>query len=113
LDDDAAPAEGEEEDELVPDPPEVETMEALLEPEEPVEEGPRRSSRVRSPTKAYIPSFKGKSYEMNLVNVGDAWAVVTHYTMLQLSMKAGLKHFGKKGEKAVTKELSQLHLRDT
>jgi hypothetical protein len=33
--------------------------------------------------------------------------------MSQLSMKAGLKKFGKQGEEAATKELSQLHLRDT
>jgi hypothetical protein len=33
--------------------------------------------------------------------------------MLQLSMKAGLKQFGKHGEDAVSKELNQLHLRDT
>jgi hypothetical protein len=83
----------------VPNPPEVETPGALLEPE-PIEEGPRRSSRVWSPTKSYVPSFRGKSYKMNLVNVSDfnhafvnvpvtdnpAWATVTHYTMLQLSM---------------------------
>jgi hypothetical protein len=30
--------------------------------------------------------------------------------MLQLSMKAGLKRFGKQGEATISKELNQLHL---
>ena len=33
--------------------------------------------------------------------------------MAQLSMKAGLKILGNKGKQAVSKELSQLHMRDT
>ena len=33
--------------------------------------------------------------------------------MNQLSMKAGLKIWGNKGKQAVTKELFQLHMRDT
>jgi hypothetical protein len=33
--------------------------------------------------------------------------------MMQYSIKAGLKHFGKKGESAVTKELKQLHDMET
>jgi Reverse transcriptase (RNA-dependent DNA polymerase) len=94
----------------------------MVEEEEAATEGPRRSSRMRSPVKTYIPSFDGQRYETTLVTQVemshnheqvDSWTTVVHYTMIQLSMKAGLKHFGPKGEKAVTKELSQLHLQDT
>lgn len=46
-------------------------------------------------------------------NGPDAWDTVVHYMTLQLSMKKGLRHFGSHAETAITKELSQLHLRDT
>ena len=36
-----------------------------------------------------------------------------HYMMTQLSMKEGLNRWGKKGEQAVSKELSQLQFCDT
>mmetsp|Transcript_26671 Transcript_26671/g.56142 ORF Transcript_26671/g.56142 Transcript_26671/m.56142 type:complete len:625 (+) Transcript_26671:3224-5098(+) len=38
---------------------------------------------------------------------------VTHKVMLQLSIRQGLKQFGSRGKEAVTKELNQIHLRDT
>jgi hypothetical protein len=38
------------------------------------------------------------------------WDLVTFHCMLQLSMKAGLKRFGKQGKSAISKELNQLHL---
>ena len=47
------------------------------------------------------------------LNEGQAWDHVVHYTMTQLSMKAGLKRWGNKGKQRVSKELSQLHMRDT
>ena len=47
------------------------------------------------------------------LNEGQAWDHVFHYTMTQLSMKAGLKRWGNKGKQAVSKELLQLHMRDT
>ena len=40
-------------------------------------------------------------------------AHVTHIVMTQLSMKAGMKHWGEHGTGAVSKELQQLHHRDT
>ena len=46
------------------------------------------------------------------LNEGQAWDHVVHYTMTQLSMKAGLKRWGNKGKQAVSKELSQLHMQD-
>ena len=39
--------------------------------------------------------------------------LISHHIMTQLSMKAGMKRFKHRGEKAVTTELSQLHFRDT
>ena len=47
------------------------------------------------------------------LNEGQEWDHVVHYTMTQLSVKACLKIWGTKGKQAVTKELSQLHMRDT
>jgi hypothetical protein len=46
-------------------------------------------------------------------DVEPDWDLVTFVCISQLSMKAGLKKFGKQGEEAATKELSQLHLRYT
>ena len=40
-------------------------------------------------------------------------AHVTHIVMTQLSMKAGMKRWGERGTGAVSKELQQLHHRDT
>lgn len=90
----------------------------LLEPEseQEVEPGPCRSSRTPVKSRAYVLSFKGQRYDTSMLNTNDgdqAWAAVTHYVMIQFSMKAGLKHFGQRGEDAVSKELSQLYLRDT
>ena len=39
-------------------------------------------------------------------------ATIIHCSLTQLSMKSGLKKFKKKGEKAVTVELEQIHRRD-
>jgi hypothetical protein len=40
-------------------------------------------------------------------------ATVMHHAMTQYSLKKGLKKFKKVGEEAVSKELLQLHMRDT
>ena len=74
----------------------------------------------------FEPSFTGKKYAETTATTIDqttihpdthmslnevqAWDHVVHYTMTQLSMKAGLKIWGGKGKKAVTKELLQLHM---
>jgi hypothetical protein len=42
-----------------------------------------------------------------------AHATVMHHAMTQYSLRKGLKKFQKLGEKAVSKELKQLHTRDT
>jgi hypothetical protein len=41
------------------------------------------------------------------------WDIVAFACVTQLSMKAGLKRFREEGEEGVSKELSQLHLRET
>jgi hypothetical protein len=38
---------------------------------------------------------------------------VMHHAMTQYSLRKGLKKFQKVGEEAVSKELKQLHMRDT
>jgi hypothetical protein len=38
---------------------------------------------------------------------------LVHHAMIQYSLKIGLKKFQNKGEEAVSKELLQLHIRDT
>ena len=47
------------------------------------------------------------------LNYGAYWDQVLHCSMTQLSMKAGMRQWGDKGQNAVSKELSQLHMRDT
>ena len=39
-------------------------------------------------------------------------AALIHYALTQLTLKQGLKKFGKDGESAVTKEIQQLHDRE-
>jgi hypothetical protein len=62
-----------------------------------------------------IPSVEGiiglcarkpRGYSHPHVNSG-------HHAMTQYSLKRGLKKFKEKGEAAVTKELLQLHMKDT
>ena len=63
---------------------------------------------VRSFGRGFLPI-----YESREVSTGQAWDHVVHYTITQLSMKAGLKIWGNKGKQAVSNELSRLHMRDT
>ena len=97
-------------------------------PETP-EELKRRSGRITAPVTRFKTSFTGKKYTETTVttihkstihadthmslNKGQAWDHVVHYTMTQLSMKAGLKKWGNKGKQTVSKEVLQLHIRDT
>ena len=79
------------------------------------EEPKRRSGQITAPVARFEPSFTGKKYEETTattihkstihtdthmsLNEGQAWDHVVHYTMTQLSMKAGLKRWGKKANK--------------
>jgi hypothetical protein len=94
--------------------------------------GLRRSSRVKIQAKAaYIPSMTGSKYSVALTQledhgilhpdfhemyywhaVGDQPDVVAAI-MTQLSMKAGMKRWGKEARDAVHSEMKQLHFRDT
>jgi hypothetical protein len=81
----------------------------------------RRSTRNRNPVQRLDPMMSGKRHaEVTLPVVKDVsnhtqpdYDFVMFQCMMQLSMKAGLKRFGQQGEEAATKELSQLHLRNT
>ena len=114
--------------ELMPDP-EVKA-EATDGPDE--IPGVRRSTRVRTKPKDYIPSWKGTKYAFAVEQLETKGALYpdTHLLfqdcmldpaepdvmaaiMTQLSLKVGLKTWGKKGRKAAYSEMKQLHFRDT
>ena len=118
-----------------PDPIQVETVTESVEPSAPepvVPTGPRRSARVRTQPKAYIPSMTGSSkyafavtqLQENNVLYPDTHMFMQHdfyqaesdvvaSVMTQLSLKAGMKQWGDKALNAVTSEMRQLHFRDT
>jgi hypothetical protein len=83
----------------------------------------RRSHRTVKKPQRLVPTFGNKTYQntaavtTHLVHpdahLDSNYVLVAHYIMAQFSMKAGLKRFKERGEEAVTKELSQLHSRDT
>jgi hypothetical protein len=89
--------------------------------------GVRRSTRTRKHNKSYVPSMKGKRYEVSAVQTTlhpDAHMSfcldmmreqpdVVEVIMTQLSLKSGLKRWGKKGRKAAKSEMKQLHMRET
>jgi hypothetical protein len=95
--------------------------------------GVRRSTRVKFQTKqAYIPSLSGSSKYAFAVTQLEQQGVlhpdshmffqqdmyrcepdVVAAIMTQLSLKAGLKAWGKEARTAVHKEMQQLHFRDT
>jgi hypothetical protein len=55
---------------------------------------------------------------IDLIHPPDAhlnqnYLLVAHHIMTQFSTKAGMQQFKERGNKAMTKELSQLHFRDT
>jgi hypothetical protein len=95
--------------------------------------GVRRSTRVKFQTKQdYIPSISGSSkYAYAVTQLGTQGVLhpdshmffqtdiyqsepdVVAAIMTQLSLKAGLKAWGKEAQKAVHSEMKQLHFRDT
>jgi hypothetical protein len=97
-------------------------------PPEPDASPIRRSNRERSKPQRLVPSLHGKSYHStnavtyqnvtyNLIHpeahMDPQYTLISHHIMTQLSMKAGMKRFKDRGEKAITTELQQLHFRDT
>ena len=94
--------------------------------------GVRRSTRVRTKPKDYIPSWKGTNYTFTVEQLETKGALypdlhllfqqsmldpsepdVMVAIMTQLSLKVGLKQWGKKGHQAAYSEMKQLHFRDT
>lgn len=92
--------------------------------------GVRRSTRTKTKTSSYIPSMTGKRYATALTMLESGTMVPDqHYdffnqmqkdspevvaeVMTQLSLKAGLKAWGKDAKKAVYTEMKQLHIRNT
>lgn len=75
--------------------------------------GVRRSTRNRTQPKQYIPSMKGKKYEVLFNRMQSDSPMVAATIMTQLSMKAGLKTWGDPAKEAVKEEMKQLHMRDT
>ena len=94
--------------------------------------GVRRSTRVRFPTRDYIPSMSGSSKYAHAVTQLESQEAlhpdahmffnqsmcqeepdVVAAIMTQLSLKAGLKQWGDKATEAVRSEMKQLHFRDT
>jgi hypothetical protein len=82
-----------------------------------------RPQKTRSKPERLIPTFGGKKYASTAgvtthlihpeAHIDPRYTLVAHIVMVQYSMKAGMKQFKQRGEDAVSKELSQLHFRDT
>jgi hypothetical protein len=98
----------------------------------PAETGLRRSTRVRTQaSQGYTPSMTGSKYlytvtqlesqgvlnpDAHMFTQDDFYQAepdVVAAIMTQLSLKSGLKEWGKKGFKAAHSEMKQLHLRKT
>jgi hypothetical protein len=96
-----------------------------------------RNARNRKQPEKYVPSMKGNKYDVALTQIaaslkGSKHAVpmaqmsvklmskgahrkadVVGMIMAQLSMKAAIKNWGQEAEYAITKEMKQLHWRDS
>ena len=92
-----------------------------------------RSNHTPKTVNDYEPSFLGTRYHYTaattlnpnftittinpdthmFLNYGVDWEQVLLCSMTQLSMKAGMRQLYDKGQNDVSKELSQLHMRDT
>ena len=117
------------------DPPEQEQPAATMPPADTGTQeqipGVQKSTRVRGKPKDYIPSMRGKAYDVAAAQFesGETLHPDAHMLyqdefyqstpdevaaiMTQLSLKAGLREWGKRAESAVTAEMKQLHFCDT
>jgi hypothetical protein len=89
----------------------------------------RRSNRVRFAPKYYKPSMRGKSYMMNQITeyaemlkeqvLHPDWHMeipdddILACILTQVSMRTGLKMWGKRAREALKGEVQQMHYRDT
>jgi hypothetical protein len=127
----------ETEEEAEPEGPRIE-VEA---PDVPIQEQPievpeeatgvRRSTWVKLPKQDYVPSMTGSKYAYAVIQMECHRALnpdshmffqedmyqaepdVVALILTQLSLKAGLEHWGDKGKAAVRSEMKQLQFRDT
>jgi hypothetical protein len=118
-----------------PPPVEMETVAAAPVDQAPVAQpaetqGARRSTRIRTQTKAYEPSLTGSRYSYAVTQLESegllnpdahmfvqedfyqAESDVVAAVMTQLSLKSGLKEWGDKAYAAVESEMKQLHFRN-
>ena len=115
---------------LAPEAPAPGPVAAPIAQPEPVP-GLRRSTRVSTKPKPFIPSMEGTKYSYAATQLESQGALhpdahmfaqedfyqaepdVVASIMTQLSLKAGLKEWGDKGYTAAEAEMKQLHFRDT
>ncbi len=112
--------------------PQIQAQEVQTTSEAPAEiAGVRRSTRAKFLKKDYVPSMSGNTYAFAVTQLETYGALhpdahtffqmdmqqaepdVVAMIMTQLSLKAGLKRWGRKAEEAVHSEMKQLHFRDT
>jgi len=103
----------------------------------PVQGMAARNARVRKPPKKYVPTMKGNKYAVALTQISKSLKKSTHglalaqmsvklmskgehrradivgKVMAQLSMKAAIKKWGEKAKFAISKEMKQLHWRNS
>jgi hypothetical protein len=96
-----------------------------------------RNARVRKPPKNYVPTLKGNKYAVALTQISQSLKKSKHglamaqmsvklmskgehrkadivgKVMAQLSMKAAIKKWGEKAQFAISKEMKQLHWRNS
>jgi hypothetical protein len=116
-----------------PAPVTVETVEQVPIQADPVEPAPvaRRSTRVKTQTRAYAPSLSGTRYSYAVTQLESHGVLnpdahmfvqedfyqaepdVVAAVMTQLSLKSGLREWGDKAYTAVESEMKQLHFRNT
>ena len=68
---------------------------------------------MKKPVERLVPTMMGQLHQTYWQVHRDHEDMIVHHAMTQISLRAGLKTFGKKGEDAVTKELKQLNVRNT
>jgi hypothetical protein len=84
---------------------------------------PRRSRRTVKQPQRLVATFGGKTYQSTAAvtthlvhpnaHLHSNYVLLAHYIMAQFLMKAGLMRFKERSKEALSKELSQLHFRDT
>jgi len=113
------------------------TAPAVIHVPSPKKEMSARNARNRKQPEKYVPSMKGSKYAVALTQIAASLegskhamsmaqmsvklmlkvahrkADVVGMTMAQLSMKAAIKKWGQEAEYAITKEMKQLHWRDS